>query len=81
MNTLDDLTQAIEDDPNAPVHYVLRGEIWLEQGDLEMARRDFVAAQILTDHLLHESGWGYVYQAYLDRADAGLRQCIEERYG
>ncbi len=69
------LTRMVELSPEAPVNYVLRGEEWLIYGEVERARTDFERARAQADHLLSESAWGYVYQAYIDRADAGLRQC------
>jgi hypothetical protein len=69
------LNRAIEADPDAPGHYVLRGEEWLMYDQPERARMDFLMARQLAEELVNQSAWGYLYQAYLDRADAGLRQC------
>ncbi|MCD4686432.1 MAG: hypothetical protein K8S97_10900 [Anaerolineae bacterium] len=69
------LTRLIQREPDIPVHYLLRGEEWLVLGDLARARADFEQAQALATALLIESDWGYVLQAYLDRAEAGLRCC------
>lgn len=69
------LTHLIQAAPDEPVHYLLRGEEWLSCGEPEAARADFEAARDRAGALLIESDWGYVYQAYLDRAEAGLRQC------
>jgi hypothetical protein len=68
------LSRSINVDPRAPVHYLLRGEEWLALGRYEEAQADFEAAKDLAEVLLNESAWGYIYQAYIDRADAGLRQ-------
>ncbi|MBN1201135.1 MAG: hypothetical protein JXJ20_04695 [Anaerolineae bacterium] len=69
------LTHAIRSRPGAPVNYLLRGEEWLLAGDLGRARADFVAAKTRAIRLLKDSAWGYIYQAYVDRAEAGLSQC------
>jgi hypothetical protein len=69
------LTRMIEVAPETPVNYVLRGEEWLIYGEIEQARADFEQVRVQAEHLLAESAWGYVYQAYIDRAEAGLRQC------
>ena len=69
------LTRDIEANPDSPVHYLLRGEEWLAREQREQARADFEAALDLAGQLLEQSSWGYVYQSYMDRAEAGLRQC------
>ncbi|MBI5961764.1 MAG: hypothetical protein HY866_23705 [Chloroflexi bacterium] len=69
------LTRAILDDPDAPVHYLLRGEEWLVCGRWTEARTDFEMALTLSEKLLISSAWGYIFQAYIDRAEAGLRRC------
>jgi len=69
------LTRMIEVSPEVPVNYVLRGEEWLIYGEVGRARLDFEHARAQAERLLAESAWGYLYQAYIDRADAGLRQC------
>jgi len=69
------LTRLIEADPSEPVHYLLRGEEWLVCGQWDRARQDFETARAQAETLLAESMWGYIYQAYVDRAETGLRQC------
>jgi hypothetical protein len=69
------LSRLIEADPDAPVNYLLCGEEWLGCGQFEQARADFEAARTRSERLLSESAWGYIYQSYIDRAEAGLRQC------
>ncbi len=69
------LGHAIQRDPQAAVHYLLRGEEWLLRGELARARADFLRAQTLAARDLARSDWGYINQAYSDRAEAGLRQC------
>ena len=71
----DHLTRLIEERPAAAVHYLLRGEEWLAGGDPGQARDDLTMARDLALRGLHDNPWGYVLQAYIDRADAGLRQC------
>jgi len=70
------LSRLIEMDPEAPVYYLLRGEEWLICGQFELARADFEAARTRAERLLSQSAWGYIYQSYIDRAEAGLRQCV-----
>lgn len=76
------LTRMIDASPEVPVNYVLRGEEWLIYGDVGRARHDFEQARAQAERLLGASAWGYVIQAYIDRADAGLRQCdmMSDRY-
>jgi hypothetical protein len=76
------LARAIEANPDAPVNYLLRGEEWLMCGQLARAWADFTAARARAENLLSQSAWGYIYQAYIDRADAGLRQCgsVSDRF-
>jgi len=69
------LSRLIESCPAHPVHYLLRGEEWLACGQPERARDDFVRARALAIQLFAQSDWGYLYQAYVDRAEAGLREC------
>ncbi len=69
------LTLTIQREPEAAVHYLLRGEEWLLRGELVRARADFLRAQALAARSLARSDWGYIDQAYQDRAEAGLRQC------
>ena len=74
------LSRLIETNPEAPVNYLLRGEEWLVCGQVEHARADFEAARTRSERLLNQSAWGYIYQSYIDRADAGLRQCVTGAY-
>jgi hypothetical protein len=70
------LSRLIEVAPDAPVNYLLRAEEWLLCGERAQARADFEAARDRSQRLLGQSAWGYIYQAYIDRAEAGLRQCL-----
>lgn len=69
------LSRAIQADPGAPVHYLLRGEEWLACGEITRARSDFESVLDRMTTLLDQSDWGYIYQAYIDRALVGLRRC------
>lgn len=69
------LNHLIERDPAIPVHYLLRGEEWLAYGQPDRARADFLKARDLAIGLSRRAEWGYIYQAYVDRAEAGLREC------
>ncbi|GEM_PF-1494029 len=69
------LGHAIAREPHVAVHYLLRGEEWLLRGQAERARADFLRARELAAQSLARSDWGYINQAYCDRAEAGLRQC------
>lgn len=66
------LNQAIQLYPDAPVNYLLRAEEWLARGFDEKARDDFLSARTLAEELLNQSAWGYLYQAYIDRATTAL---------
>ena len=70
------MTTAVEAHPDAPVNYLLRGEEWLSLGRVDKAKADFETARALAEREAEDSAWGYVVQAYIDRADAGLRQCV-----
>lgn len=69
------LARLIEADPGEPVHYLLRGEEWLVCGQFEQARADFERVLAQLEKLLEANAWGYIYQAYMDRAEVGLHQC------
>ena len=69
------LSWLINADPDAPVNYLLRGEEWLACGYAHNARKDFARARALAAQAYQTSAWGYIYQSYIDRADAGLRHC------
>lgn len=75
------LSWLITTNPDAPVNYLLRGEEWLACGQLPHARKDFARARALAAQAYQGSAWGYIYQSYIDRADAGLRQCGQAPQG
>lgn len=66
------LDLAIEQQPEAPVNYLLRGEYWLEMGEPAAAQRDLLTALDLAEKALAASDWGYIYQSYIDRAESLL---------
>ena len=76
---LDRLDYAIQQEPDAPVNYLLRGEFWLQAGDYQRAWDDFEAARELAQEALASSDWGYIYQSYIDRADVRLHQLENEQ--
>jgi hypothetical protein len=67
------LDYAVQQRPHAPVNYLLRGEYWLEVGDVQKAAQDFSTVRRLASQGLHASDWGYIYQSYIDRADEFLQ--------
>lgn len=67
------LNRKIEQFPESPVNYVLRGELYAAAGDEESAASDFRTAIRLAEKLDPELDWGYVNTAYIDRAEEGLR--------
>lgn len=68
-----DLTQAIEAYPEVPSNYVLRGELYLELGEVELAAVDFRKALDLSEDQMERNSWGVVAQAMQDRAQTGLQ--------
>jgi hypothetical protein len=69
------LTGAITLYPDAPVNYVLRGELILDLGERQAAREDFLKGLMLAESSADTADWGYVSRALADRARAGLRRC------
>ncbi len=70
------LTDAIAANPDSPANYALRGELFLQHGERELAYADFVKALTLASAQLAADDWGLVEQAVQDRAEAGLRQIV-----
>jgi hypothetical protein len=66
------LNQAIAGADNTPTNYVLRGELYLELGAYKLALADFEHAEKLATYQLDEHNWGFIAQAMLDRAQAGM---------
>jgi hypothetical protein len=71
---LDDLNLGIELYPQNPTNYVLRGELFLEQHQEELARSDFETALQLANEQVISDRWGLVAQSVQDRAIMGLRR-------
>jgi len=69
------LTETIGQRPEEPVNYLLRGEAWLRAGDRRRAADDFMIARDLAARRFAPSAWGYLEQAYCDRAQIGLAAC------
>jgi hypothetical protein len=74
LSRVDVLTQAIEEHPDAPVNYVLRGEALMDGGDQDLAAEDFQKALELAEAHAETANWGYLYRAVADRAREGLRR-------
>jgi len=76
---IDALTRKIEQYPNAPVNYVLRGEVYSDLGDDALAASDFRRAVALGEQHSETLDWGYVNAAFIDRAIDGLRRLTDDR--
>jgi hypothetical protein len=83
VNRLDDVTfmerirqldYAIENAPDTPANYVLRGELYLSAGEYALAQADFLRGYDLAVRDFERSDWGLIAQAMQDRAQAGLQQ-------
>jgi hypothetical protein len=68
------LNRKIEQYPDAPANYVLRGELYLTLRNVDHARYDFETAIHLAESLDPDLDWGYINSAFLDRAYENLRQ-------
>jgi tetratricopeptide (TPR) repeat protein len=77
---LHSLSRAIEDAPETPANYVLRGELYLEVGEYELAEADFQRGLELAAAEFETSDWGIMAQAMRDRAEAGLASAQQHRY-
>jgi uncharacterized protein HemY len=66
------LNRAIEEHPDSPTNYVLRGELALETKDYGQAIDDFEQALELAAAQVETNRWGFVAQTMQDRAFAGL---------
>jgi tetratricopeptide (TPR) repeat protein len=75
---LDSLNDAIKRHPQAALNYVLRGEIWLDRGEYEMAAADFERAQALAAEQFDEDDWGLVSQTLRDQAEHGLQRAMRK---
>jgi hypothetical protein len=74
LSRVEVLTVAIEEHPDAPVNYVLRGEVLMDGGDQDLAAEDFQKALELAEAQAETANWGYIYRAVADRAREGLRR-------
>jgi len=70
------LTDAIAAKPEAPMNYVLRGELMLNEREYFLAYSDFVRALALAERALQTKRWGLLAQVARDRAAAGLTEAL-----
>ena len=68
------LTQAIETYPDAAINYLLRGELYLEIREQDLAQEDFEKALELAETQFDNDRWGLGSQAIMDRARRGLQR-------
>lgn len=68
------LTQAIETYPAAAINYLLRGELYLEIREQDLAQEDFKKALELAETQFDNDRWGLGSQAIMDRARRGLQR-------
>ena len=69
-----DLDQTISAYPDSPSNYVVRGEIYLDMGEAELAYADFSIAWKLATEQIESANWGLIAQAMQNRAEAGLAE-------
>ncbi len=74
---LQTLHGSIERHPDAATNYVLRGELYLELGEYELAYEDFSRGLELATAQFERDDWGIVSQAMRDRAEVGLKNTIK----
>lgn len=72
------LDQAIENAPDTPANYVLRGELYLDAGEYHLAQADFQRGYELAAQQFERSDWGLIAQAMQDRALAGLEKAAKK---
>lgn len=71
---LEDLFAAVAANPDSFTNYVMRGEVYLQIGEYELAASDFeIACKLAANHLAVDN-WGVIAQAMQDRALVGLEQ-------
>jgi hypothetical protein len=73
------LDDAIYREPAVAVNYVIRGELYLQRGEIENAAADFEQGEELAHSDFAESRWGLVAQATRDRARRGLEMANKQR--
>ena len=69
---LAELDRAIEYYPETPSNYVLRGELYLETGEYELAAADFNRALEYAAAQIEHDDWAIIGQVMQDRAQIGL---------
>jgi hypothetical protein len=74
IQRLHDLDVAIAGYPETPGNYVLRGEIYLELGEFELAVADFSRGLAYASAQVEYDDWGLISQSMQDRAEVGLEQ-------
>jgi hypothetical protein len=73
------LDDAIYREPDVAVNYVIRGELYLERGEIENAAADFERGEELAQREFAERRWGVVAQAMRDRARRGIEETRKRR--
>lgn len=71
---VEELTYAIQRHPEAPVNYVLRAEVLLDNRNWDEAFADFEKALELIEVRAETDKWEYIDRALADRAHEGLRR-------
>ena len=71
---LAELDWAIDHHPESPSGYVLRGEVYLEMRNYELAADDFRRALAYTTGHVEQHDWGIIVQVLEDRAWCGLQE-------
>ena len=66
------LSESIALFPQSPINYILRGELYLEEGSYTLAAEDFNQALKLAQEQLKAQRFGITAQILQDRAWAGL---------
>jgi len=75
---LENLNYAIKHHPDAPANFLLRGEYWMQAGEIEQAREDLSTARELAEKLIETNDWVSIPQSYIDRIDEALMWIGEE---
>ncbi len=70
---LRELSAAVDEAPESLTRRVLRGELYLERGEMARAKADFQAALALSEAMDGAKSWLIVEQVMRDRALRGLR--------
>ncbi len=71
---LEELTDAIKAFPNSPTNYILRAEVLYALRDYEASAQDFYTGWKLAREAAQTADWGYIYEALIERAEAGLHR-------